>query len=126
MSLTNYGEELLMNVFLTGTKYLSLHTTSPTETTSGVEVYGGGYSRKAIPFAPVVNGETTNNQLIQFPTATVTWGTVNSFGIWDAPVDGNLIWYGLLTDTVGNPAPKTVTAGDIFQVPVSDLMLRLE
>jgi hypothetical protein len=127
MSLTNYGENwFLQQLIDSGNLYIGLDTTSASETGPGVEVSGGGYSRMQIPLAAPADGQTSNTTLIQFPTATENWGTVYGFGLWDAPTGGNLYWYGILTDQNGNPLPKTVTAGDIFQIPANNLTLTMD
>jgi hypothetical protein len=127
MSLTNYGENRLLGLLIANENlYVGLHTVVATETGSGTEVSGGGYARKALALSTPENGQTANTALIQFPTATANWGTVTGFGLWNAVSSGNLLWYGILTDQNNNPLPKTVTAGDIFQIPVSNLTLTLD
>lgn len=127
MSLTNYGENRMLSLLIgSGTLYVGLHSTAATESSAGTEVSGGGYARKAIAFSTPENGQTANTALIQFPTATANWGTVSGFGLFDALTGGNMLWYGILTDQNNNPLPKTVTAGDIFQIPVSNLTLTLD
>ncbi len=127
MSLTDYGEDWMMNLFTTsGTKYLALFTTVPAEDAVGVEVSGGGYARLPITLTASQNGEVFNTVMLQYAPATAPWGTVVGFGVCNAATGENIIWYGLLTDTIGNPTPKSITTGDIFQVPASDLVLGID
>lgn len=127
MSMTDYGENwLLQYVVSSGTKYLGLYLTPPGEATNGTEASGGGYARQPITFGSPANGQVVSTQLIQFPVCTAAWGTVTGFAVCDAATGGNPLWYGQLTDSAGNPTPKNVTPGDIFQVPVGDLVLTLD
>lgn len=88
--------------------YVALFTTIPDEDgTGGVEVTGNGYARQAATFAAAANGSVTTSTDITFPVATPAgWGTVTSFGIYDALTDGNL----LMGDTLSES--KVVTAND--------------
>lgn len=127
MSLTDYGENWFLSQFKnSGTRYLALYTASPSEDGGGVEVVGGSYARRVIQFNEPSGGEIVNELPIQFPTATGNWGSISAFGICDAATGGNILWYGNLTDLNGVPTPKTVTSGDIFQVPISELLLSLD
>ena len=109
-----------------GAKYLGLHSVSPTRNTAGVEVSGGGYVRQGISFSPPDNGVTSSTATIQLPTATAYWGSVESFGVYDAESGGTLLWFDVLTDSNGAPNIKTVTAGDIFQVPAGKIVLAVD
>jgi hypothetical protein len=70
----------------------------------------------------------TNNSIITFPAATASWGTVTSFGLFDAVTTGNLLdWdyngnFSWLPCTVSSASPGVITAhahgysnGDSFQ-----------
>ena len=121
MSLTDYGENLFLTNYKTGgTAYLGLFTLSPGESTPGTEVSGNGYARQAVTFGTVSGGSMSNSADIEFDPATGTWGTVNSWGLFDASTGGNLVWYGALD--IG----KTVTAGDIFRVAAGNLILSMD
>lgn len=131
MALTDFGEAWFLNAFLqNGTYYLGLLTAPASDSTAGTEVSGGGYLRQAIAFsAPASAAPVTrisNVELIQFPTATASWGTVTSFAVYNAASKGNIVWYGNLTDSKGAALPKTVSPGDIFQVPTGALVLSID
>ena len=128
MSTTYTGANLVLNALLTsgGSKYLGLHTVVPTRNTAGMEVSGGGYARQGIAFSPPANGATSSTAAVQFPTATAYWGSVESFGVYDAASGGTLLWFDVLTDANGAPSVKTVTAGDIFQVPAGKIVLSVD
>jgi len=42
MSLSNYGETAALTALFSGTLYLALYTTDPTDADTGTEVSGGG------------------------------------------------------------------------------------
>jgi hypothetical protein len=94
------------------TVYVSLYTTSPTDTTAGVEVSGGSYAREAVTFSAPVAGGNTNDVDVNFGTATADWGTIVAVGICDALSGGNLLFYSALS------TPKTVYNGDPVLVPI--------
>lgn len=95
-----------------GTVYIALFTVTPTVAgTGGTEVSGGSYAR-----ATVTNNNTnwttasasskSNATAITFATPTAGWGTVISFGIYDALTSGNLLYFGTLSTA------KPITTGD--------------
>ena len=121
---SNYAENLVINVLLrgashtgAGTVYVGLFTDSQNDADTGTEVSGGSYARTAVTFAAPSNGVTTNSADITFPTATASWGTVQSIGVYDASTAGNLIVYTDL-DTA-----KTIDSGDIFKITTGNLSL---
>lgn len=109
--------------------YIGLYTATPSDTGGGTEVTGGSYARVAVASslanwagtqaaASVVassgtNGTTSNNGAITFPAPTANWGTITSFGIFDAATGGNLLLWAPLT------ASKTVNNGDAAPVIVA-------
>ena len=121
---SNYAENLVINVLLrgashtgAGTVYVGLFTDSQNDADTGTEVSGGSYARTAVTFAAPSNGVTTNSADVTFPTATASWGTVQSIGVYDASTAGNLIVYTDL-DTA-----KTIDSGDIFKITTGNLSL---
>lgn len=99
------------------TVYVALSTAAYTDTATGSsmsEVTGGSYARVTVtnnstnwPAASGTNPTVkSNGTTITFPTATASWGTVNSFYIVDASSGGNVLYGGDLT------APKSVGIGD--------------
>lgn len=95
---------------------LALYTAAPSETGGGTEVSGGSYARASVTFS--VTGDTaTNSANVDFPTATVGWGTITALGVFDN--SGTLMAYASLT------TPRTVVAGDAFRIPASGLTITL-
>lgn len=96
--------------------WVALFTSVPNlDGTSGVEVStsGTGYGRKEIvQGSSGWNGASgsaltySNVNDIVFDTPTQDWGTVRGFGLYDAEVDGNLLYVGYLSTS------KTVAATD--------------
>ena len=86
--------------------YVALYTAAPGPTGGGTEVTGGSYARTACTFGSPSSGALVNSVPCTFPQATGNWGTVTSFGVFDAATSGNLLYYGNLT------ASKTINTGD--------------
>lgn len=84
---TNLANKLLDHVFKTTSYtvetnlYIALYTSSPTDSgTSGSEVSGGSYARKAHnTWDTASSGASENAGAITFATATASWGTVTHF-----------------------------------------------
>ena len=122
MPFTNYGAGKIYDHSLAKTSwtmpttvYLSLHTADPTAAGTGAEVSGGGYARKALTMGAHTNGTGANSALVNFGTASASWGTVTHWAIWDALTTGNPLFYGALT------VSKVVNSGDPVTVPVGDV-----
>ena len=126
MSFSNFLEtEILDHVFggaaytAPSTHYLALFTATPGETGGGTEVSGNGYVRKAVAFT--TSGNTTSNtSAVEYPTATGSFGTVTSVGVFDASTSGNLMAFAALSSS------KTIETGDVFRVPAADLDITLD
>lgn len=104
------------------TTYVALFTATPSDIGGGTEVTLGAYARVAITSGLAAwagtqaasstvastgtNGTTSNNATITYPAPTANWGTVTSFGIYDAATGGNLLFYATLT------ASKIISSGD--------------
>ena len=118
--------------------WLALSTTTPTEagTLFTEPSAANGYARVQVNVwdAPTVTlfaasspfGDsevyTLNTNVVDFPTATGSWGTPTYAGLWDAgptPATGNLLWYGL---SGGGPIPT----GQFPRFAAGSLRLELE
>lgn len=96
-------------------------------TGTGNEVANSGsYARQTLDpdnanWAAISSGATNNLADITFPTASGNWGTIVAIAITDdATYDsGNLLFYGTLS------VSKTVTSGDTFTIPATDLVASL-
>jgi|LWDU01.1.fsa_nt_gi hypothetical protein len=98
---------------LPSTLHIALFTDFQTAADASVlEVTGGSYARKAISassFTDDLTGGFTLNTALEFVTATASWGTILSMGIYDASVAGNLIVFDDLTTS------KVIGSGDAFR-----------
>jgi hypothetical protein len=98
--------------------WVGLFTAAPGEGGGGTEVSGGSYVRMSATFT--VSGDTgTNSAVIEWPTATASWGTITHIAVFDASTAGNMLLYAALT------ASKTVASGDILRIPAGDLDITL-
>lgn len=132
-AMSNYLENTLIDCIFRGNTFptASLSNTyvglfssasAPTDAGGGTEVSGGSYARVRIQSTLAnwagtqsagstiassgTSGTTSNNGTITFPTPTADWGSIGSFGLFDAATGGNLLFYGALTNA------KTVNSGD--------------
>lgn len=104
--------------------WLSLFTTPPTDTTTGVELNGGGYARVAIQnntanWPAATTGAKMNGTAFEFPTATTAWGNVSAFALFDAAAAGNCIVYGTAASV------KAVSSGDVVKFASGAIVLTL-
>ena len=121
MSLTNTGENNLLNLFKgAGPYYLALYTTAPGESGGGTEVSGGGYARQQVTFGNPGSGSMSNSAAIAFPVATGSWGTVKGWGLVNASTSGDIVWYGTVD------VAKEIAAGDIYRVDVGGMTLTMD
>lgn len=110
-----------------GTYYIGLWTAPLTNTSTGStagEPSGGSYARVSVTnngsnWDAVASGATANTNLIAFPMATGSWGTVTFVGICDASTGGNLIAYAQLGSSVAVSTYDTV----LFQPGTLDITL---
>lgn len=97
--------------------YLALFTSSPTPGGGGTEVSAGGYTRQAVTWSVPSSGVSANTTDIVFSTASQVWGTVVSFGVYDNPVAGNLLYYSNLN------ASRLVQVNDQVKFPTGQLQV---
>jgi hypothetical protein len=105
------------------TLYLALFTADPTESGSlAHEVSGTSYARQSLAGvmgAADSTGFCVNTSVINFGPSGSDWGTITYLAIMDASSGGNMLWSGAPSQ------PRTITTGQPFQIPVSQLRLRL-
>ena len=129
MSMTNYAEDLVLDWLLTNAAatrptawYIGLFTAAPSDTGGGTEVSGSGYARQAVTFT--VSGtsptQAANNAVIDYPTATGSWGTISHAAVFDAVSAGNMLWWGALTSGVA------ISTNDIFRWASGAFVLTLD
>lgn len=140
---SDYLENILMDhIFRTRTfskptaLYVALFTATPSDAGGGTEVSGGSYAR--VNLAPLdanwaatqggnsgnssgTSGATSNSSIITFPAPTGNWGTVTSYGIFDASTAGNLLFWDALTNarTILSGDPQPLIAVGALQITVS-------
>jgi len=101
---------------LPATYYVGLWTASLSDSSTGStagEPSGGSYARVSVTnnssnFDAASGGATANTNLITFPMATASWGTVTYVGICDASTGGNLIAYADLGTSISVAQYDTV------------------
>lgn len=104
------------------TMYYGLCTTTPSASGGGTEVSGSNYSRASVVCSMAnlagtqgsgtttsstgTSGQTSDNNAINFPTPSGSWGTVVGIGIYDQPTGGNLLFFGALNSS------QTINSGN--------------
>lgn len=111
--------------------FLGLFTTSPTDSSAGVEVSGLGYHRVEMPCTLAYwsgtqgvgtlvassgsTGTIVNNADLLFPSPTGPWGSVTAFGVFPSLTGGSLLMYTVMASSVlvnsGDSPPKFVLGG---------------
>lgn len=126
-AMSDYLEQRILDHVLAGvpyappaTRYISLHTASPSDANvTTTEVVGGQYQRALAQFAAASTaGTTSNNNTLAFAGMPAT--TVTHVAIYDAPTGGNLLYHGALT------APVIVTAGGTFVIAAGNLVVGMD
>ena len=97
--------------------YVALYIASPTPAGGGVEVVGGGYSRQQAVWTAPVNGQSTNVADLVFSVASTSWGTIVAYGLLDAGLSGNLLYFAPLG------APQLVQINDQIKFPAGQLQI---
>lgn len=138
MSFTNYFEHATLDYLFglttytpSGTGYVGLSTTTPTEAGANFTEPSatGGYARVAVANNKTnwstasqvgTSGTVSNNTAITFPEAS-GWGTVTHFGIFDASGgSANLLVQSALT------VSKAVGPNDILRFSSGNLVIRMD
>lgn len=112
------------------TYYVGLWTTTLSDTSTGAtagEPSGGSYARVAVTnnstnFAVPTSGtgQTSNSNLIAFPMATASWGTITYVALCDASTGGNIIAWASLT------TPVTVSQYDTVLFQPGNLTISID
>lgn len=103
--------------------YVGLSATKPTidGICTGEPLTGTtGYKRVLLSnLSQPQNGVITNTVGIDFDESLTSWGTVYYYVVYDAAIDGNLLFFGELS------SPITVDANTIMTIKSGDLSLTL-
>ena len=129
MTTTYFLNRIMGNVFKTETSpalpekvYLGLSTSAPDIDGSGVTepLVSAGYERVELnSLSKPSNGVITNESAISFPESSASWGTVTHFALYDAPVNGNLLMFNVLSQA------RSVESATIVMVKSGSLKLTL-
>jgi hypothetical protein len=104
---------------LTGTFFVSLHSSDPGDTGAN-ELAVGTYARQGpVAFSNSGSNPTVsaNSAIVPFGTAGVDWGSVSFFGAWDNIIGGNFRGSGPLD------IARVVYAGDTVRFLIGALKL---
>jgi hypothetical protein len=109
--------------------YVGLSTSAPSaDGTNVTEPVGNGYARVLLgntsqeltqKMGTVANGHVENDEIIYFPEATGSWGTITHFCIFDSASGGNLLAFGALN------SPITPTANTIPIIRIGELTISI-
>ena len=109
--------------------YVGLFTADTGLRTSAFATYaepsGMNYSRVEIKgatgrdFTAASGGTSSNDSIIQFSSATGTWGTITHVAFLTAATSGNVIIYGTLV------TPRLINNGDLFKFEIGDIDVSL-
>lgn len=100
--------------------YLAAYTDTPTATTGGTEVTGGGYARIVSDWAAADDAVALLGTLAEFdPLHTSTDQDITGIAVTDAASAGNVLLFG------SYPTPVTVPAGDNLRIPANSVGFRI-
>jgi len=129
MTSTYFLNCIMGNVFKTQTSpglpskvYLGLSSSAPDVDGSGATepLASAGYARVELTSLDVpANGVITNKNEISFPESSASWGTVTHFVLYDAPTNGNLLMFNVLSQA------RIVETATIVMVKTGSLKLTL-
>ena len=118
--------ELLDHLFNIGAysapdTYIGLSTADPLDDASGLaEVSGGSYARVQVTAWSRSGNEVDNDNAIEFPEATGSWGTVTHACIFDAVSGGNLLISFALDSS------QSISSGETARFPAGDFNITLD
>jgi hypothetical protein len=108
--------------------YVGLSTSAPlADGTNVTEPVGNGYARVLLgntsqeltqKMGTVANGHVENDEIIYFPEATGSWGTITHFCIFDSASSGNLLAFGALSTSI-QPVANTIPIVRIGELDLS-------
>ena len=133
MGMTNYLKNNILNDLFRGVAftspsvvYIALSKTAPTELGSNcTEPSAASYERlsvtsNGINWAEAVNGSLSNSIALRFTEAEESWTTqaspVTHWAIFDAPTDGNMLFFGALSRS------QEIPRGSILEIPENGLV----
>lgn len=102
MAKSDWSENQALTSLLTGTKYVALCSSAPTDAQTGStipELSGNGYARQAVTFT-VSGSSATNAGTVTFTASGGAWTAATHIAICSASSAGNVIYYGALTNSI--------------------------
>lgn len=124
-NLTDVAENLILDWIALGSTptrppglSVRLMTANGTDSTTGTEVAGGSYAAQSVTFSAASAGATSNAADLSFTGMPAC--TVVGVEVWDTSGTPRRLWWGALS------APKTVNAGDTFEIAAGQLTLALD
>ena len=102
MAKSNYAENLTLTTLLSGTLYIALCSSAPTDSQTGSnipELSGNNYSRQSTTFT-VSSGSATNAGTVTFTASGGNWVAATHMAIVSASSGGNVLYYGALTSSL--------------------------
>jgi len=132
MSFSNYNENYLLAYLMSSkTVYVGYGTASAGEDGSGATEPSGGtaYARQAygaytVTAVGVDDQEVTNDNVITFPTATASQGTVTHIYFYDAVTAGNFLGEVSLADLL--LADFNAGIGSIMSIPATKCVITMD
>jgi len=122
MSLSNYAENVVLDLLMAMVASVGLSTADPGEDGSGLaEPSGMGYSRRAVTAADwnaAASGSVTNANKIEFLQATNNWGTLTHLVLFDS--SGNMLGSNALD------LPAIVVGGDYPKFEAGELTINAD
>lgn len=115
---------LFRNVTLTAptTCAVALFTTAPNDAAnSGAELHtSGGYARLSASFGPALTGSTGNISTLTFGPATLPWGSIVAFAVFDniTSGSGNMLVWNTMTNVTVNQGDSAQFASGSLQITV--------
>ena len=133
MGMTNYLKNSMLEDLFRGVAYsspsvvyIALSKTAPTELgTNCTEPSTASYERLSVTsnevnWAAAVNGSLSNSVALRFPEAEESWTSqaspITHWAIFDAPPDGNMLFFGSLSRS------QEIPRGSILEIPESGLV----
>lgn len=139
----DYGENQIIDTImraqatsLGANVFVGLSTTACSDSSVGTEVTGGSYARVSVARSLAnwagtqgsgtttastgTGGQTSNNNVITFPTPTAGWGTVTHVFVADASTGSNILFCTALT------VSKTINNGDAVTFPAGALTFTVQ
>lgn len=87
------------------------------------EFSGGSYARKPVIMAAAVGKVAASSAVVAFDPATTDWGPLVAWAIMDAPMAGNVLYFGEMPKYGTPPDYKKVFAGDGFVSRIGDIVI---